>query len=531
VGNVRVRGGAGQGRGGIDGGLTVGAQFGIHNWGRWASVLPRGFKSPGRPIATIGIQRGRRDRGGGRRSDGCRPPPFAGVVALQFVIGRISGILRRSYFLVEPRTTGPSTRNSVADLDTAGDTLVYSVDTGNRSWLLALTLLTACSAPPPPALQVGDLVWAESELLGLSDARRIQLAELAALGMAISDGNALEVLDPAIQVDLNSAWITQAALEAQVRKMGAGDEQLRVEYEAAPEWELTVRHVLFFSERFQPAEHRANARLKAEAALVRLRDGEPFPDIAAELSEEPGAEGRQGLLTPGREGAWVPEFWAAAIALDVGEISPVTETQYGFHVLRLEDRRVVPFAEARANVVRRVASLGNSIDAVRAQWLAELAAEITLYEEEILSFVDDATPVGRVLADWPEGSLDDETFFIYLANDGEAQDRVDEGDVDVVAEIIREVAQMRLASDRAQAMNVELPASEEARIYQEWERVLFRWTESLGFQPEASGSEIKAAARAALDKTGQAANIARTEIRQFGSILLAFYGVSLVEAE
>jgi hypothetical protein len=192
---------------------------------------------------------------------------------------------------------------------------------------------------------------------------------------------------------------------------------------------------------------------------------------------------------------------------------------------------MVPFEEARANVVRRVDSLGNSINAVRAQWLAELATEIMLYEEEIVSYVDDVTPVGRVLAEWPEGSLDDETFFIYMADDAEAEDRVEEGDVDVVADIILQLTQMELASDRAGAMGVELPASEEARIHREWETTLLRWTKSLGFQPEASGAEVKATARAALDRTGHAANIARTEIQQLGSTLLAFYGVSLLEQE
>lgn len=398
-----------------------------------------------------------------------------------------------------------------------------------RRAVSVLIFLTACSAPPAPSLQVGDLVWSPNELLGLSDARRLQLGELAALGMAIADGNAMEVLDPAIQVELNSAWITQAALESYVRDMGAGDDQLRVAYAAAPEWELTVRHVLFFSERFQATDHRANARSKAEAALVRLRSGEPFPEIAAELSEEPGAEGRQGLLTPGREGAWVPEFWSAAVALDVGDISPVTETQYGYHVLRLENRQIVPFSEARARVVRRLASLGNSIEALRSQWLLDLAEEITRYEEEIVSFVANPVPVGRVLADWPGGSLDDETFFIYMADDAEAEERVEEGDIDVVADIILQLTQMQLASARARAMSVDLPASEEARIYREWETILLGWTESLGFVVGANGAEIKISARDALDRTGQAANIARTEIRLFGSILLEFYGVSLVE--
>ena len=70
------------------------------------------------------------------------------------------------------------------------------------------------------------------------------------------------------------------------------------------------------------------------------------------------------LLRPGREGSWVSEFWTAALALEPGEISPVTETQYGFHVLRLEDRRPVSFEEARPTVVAEVSALIGSVEEV-----------------------------------------------------------------------------------------------------------------------------------------------------------------------
>ena len=52
-----------------------------------------------------------------------------------------------------------------------------------------------------------------------------------------------------------------------------------------------------------------------------LGSGADFAETAAQLSEEPGAEGRQGLLVPGRDGLWVPEFWAAALALEPGDIT------------------------------------------------------------------------------------------------------------------------------------------------------------------------------------------------------------------
>jgi len=397
--------------------------------------------------------------------------------------------------------------------------------------LLGLLALTACSEPPGPALRVGDVTWSEDELLGLSPDRQRQLAELAALAMSVADGTTLEALDPVVRLDLDAAWIGQAALEARLIAMGAGDAQLRTHYETDPQYELTVRHILFFSERTEPEEARIAARGKAQDALDRLRAGEPFPRIAAELSEEPGAEGREGLLNPGREGSWVPEFWNTALALDVGQVSPVTETQYGFHVLRLEDRQIVPFEEARPEVVREVALLGGSLEQIRSGWLLALEDEVTLFPEAIEAFTDAGLPTGDILAQWPEGTLTDDALFEYLADDPEAEGRVDAGDVESVTEIVREVARLRMAMDRADSMGVELPASVEAEIYREWDDRIYRWTSALGFRPGLTSTQIKEAAGSALARTGQAADIARREYRPFGSILLEFYGVSWGEAD
>jgi hypothetical protein len=222
-------------------------------------------------------------------------------------------------------------------------------------------LVTAACAAEPPALAVGEVTFLEAELLGLSDARRAQLAEITAFGLATARDELPIKLAPMLEQEKDAALLRQFIAEKVLAENGVDDDQLRAHYHTNPLLELTVRHVLFFSERWRPGSHRELARKKAEAAIVRLEAGERFGEVAAELSEEPGAEGRQGLLQPGREGAWVSEFWNAALALKPGEISPVTETQYGFHVLRLEDRGVVPFAEARPAVVARVFALMGSI--------------------------------------------------------------------------------------------------------------------------------------------------------------------------
>ena len=72
----------------------------------------------------------------------------------------------------------------------------------------------------------------------------------------------------------------------------------------------------------------------------------------------------------------MPEFWNAALMLDVGEISPPVETQYGYHVLRLERREIVPFEEARWTVALEVAGLMGSLDEFRERASPERAREL-----------------------------------------------------------------------------------------------------------------------------------------------------------
>jgi hypothetical protein len=317
--------------------------------------------------------------------------------------------------------------------------------------------IASCGSDAPPALTVGPVAYTESDLLGLSEERRASLADLAAFALAVSDSTTPELGAPLVEQWVDDRRLDILAAELTLEKHDIGDEVLEARYLTDPEWELVVRHILFFSERWRSPAHRSEAQAKAARAMELLRSGADFAETAARLSEEPGAEGRQGLLTPGREGSWVPEFWSAALALEPGEISPVTETQYGYHILRLEERSVVPFDEARSAIARSVADQ-----------------------------VDDPS---SVLQAWMEGSA------------------ADEG------------GRRRAALEEAERRGIEVPEAERAEIVRRWDDIVYRFTTTFGFRQGASPSQVAAAALAVLADPAQGVSLARDELAEYRSLL------------
>lgn len=115
---------------------------------------------------------------------------------------------------------------------------------------------------------------------------------------------------------------------------------------------LRASHILIgVDEKAGEKEHKA-AKEKAEQLRKQLADGADFAELAKANSTCPSKEkgGDLGFFTKGQ---MVPKFEMAAMALKVGEMSYVVETEFGYHIIKLTERKPgdkVTFKEANQNI-------------------------------------------------------------------------------------------------------------------------------------------------------------------------------------
>lgn len=81
----------------------------------------------------------------------------------------------------------------------------------------------------------------------------------------------------------------------------------------------------------------AAARKEAEALLARARAGEDFAKLAVQYSDDPGSKGQGGDLGWATREAFVQPFAEALFAMTKGEIRGPVQTQFGYHIIRLDD--------------------------------------------------------------------------------------------------------------------------------------------------------------------------------------------------
>lgn len=403
---------------------------------------------------------------------------------------------------------------------------------------LIVFLLGACSGEPP-ALSIGEVEFTETDLLGFSGSRRTRLAEVTAFGFAVSRGEestlGAGLVARRTQVNLLEALEREVAL----RLAGVREEELEAHYQTNPDHELSVRHLVVLVEEWASEEEEARARAEAEEALERILSGEDFAQVAGEVSQEPGAEERGGLLRPGRRGTWVDEFWNAASALGIGEVSGVVRTQFGFHVLKLEDRTPLPFGDARHRVVGEVVGLlPNQSEGIEA-WMDSVSVTLSVDSAAISQAFQEAGSLftlaqttlregdpGAPLARWDSGEFTKTQFQAFLLSlQRPSWEHVRSGGLEEVLRVAGEGAHRALLEDRARSMGVTIPEGVLESYQEEWDSTVAGWAAVLGFRSGMSPDEVKMAALAALASSSQGATIVREEIQAWAPLFLSAYPI------
>ncbi|MEP7123609.1 MAG: peptidylprolyl isomerase [Byssovorax sp.] len=126
---------------------------------------------------------------------------------------------------------------------------------------------------------------------------------------------------------------TETSAEACLRTAGAKREK-----RAGEPARIGAKHVLikyYGAKGAKPAiaRSREEACLRAIEARDKLRSGADFSKIVIEYSEEPGAASREGSVGSVERSDVVPPFADAAFELDIGQLSDVVESDFGFHII------------------------------------------------------------------------------------------------------------------------------------------------------------------------------------------------------
>ncbi|MFN0185655.1 MAG: SurA N-terminal domain-containing protein [Aquabacterium sp.] len=140
------------------------------------------------------------------------------------------------------------------------------------------------------------------------------------------------------------ASIEYAVLDIEELKKGitVPEQQLKDYYEQnasryTQSEERRARHILIKADASSSADARQKARAEAERLLAEVRrNGAAFVELARKHSQDEGSAASGGDLDFNRRGAMVKPFDDAMFAMKPGEISPIIDTEFGYHIIKLE---------------------------------------------------------------------------------------------------------------------------------------------------------------------------------------------------
>ena len=158
--------------------------------------------------------------------------------------------------------------------------------------------------------------------------------------------------DTRLDIGINKMMEAEAATQP-----APGDVQVREFYDKNPDKfkqdeACRASHILFKVDESADATTKKKAKDQAETVLKQARAGADFAELARKYSADGSAQ-QGGDLNFFTKGQMVPAFDQAAFALKPGQISDIVTTQFGYHIIKVTERRppsTVPFEQVSERI-------------------------------------------------------------------------------------------------------------------------------------------------------------------------------------
>lgn len=196
-----------------------------------------------------------------------------------------------------------------------------------------------------------ELLYQESEKEGIKVKEEDVNRQIEELKKQFSERGAFEKA-------LKSVDLTEGDLKEQIKqqlavreligkkitpKVKIGDKEVKAFYDTHPDIfkrpeEVRASHILVKLDSQAPKKDVVAAKKKIEAAQERLKSGEDFAKVAKDVSEGPSAKSG-GDLGYFKRGQMVKPFEDAAFAMKTGQVSDIVRTRFGFHIIKVTDKK------------------------------------------------------------------------------------------------------------------------------------------------------------------------------------------------
>ncbi|MBI3989087.1 MAG: peptidylprolyl isomerase [candidate division NC10 bacterium] len=276
-------------------------------------------------------------------------------------------------------------------------------------WVLISAVALGCSASPGGSTEAKDKVILkvndtemtvadfEKELDRLppqlkpmassKEGQKQLLEELASRELLVQEAEKRKIGDRPEVVEQAKEFRKRLLLQTLVNeeigsKITVDDPEVEAYYKTHPEE--------FSNERIRAKHILVETEEEAKKVMTRLKK-EKFEDLAKEVSLDKASGASGGDLNYFGRGQMVPEFEKVAFALKVGETSGIVKTQFGYHIIRLMDRKTsepTSFEQVKDRLKQKL--LNEKQRKQFDEWLASLK------EEAKIQIQEDLLPVGEV---------------------------------------------------------------------------------------------------------------------------------------